>query len=107
MQKIAQNGTIQQKLIQYMQLALVLAQESHPDMVQGLSQDIMETIGAGIGTPAASSGVSSSTKLDASDNIAGVKQNEPTHVSNSREKAEGASQPEGNNAVNTGRDKRK
>lgn len=107
MQKIAQNGTIQQKLIQYMQLALVLAQESHPDMVQGLSQDIMATIGAGIGTPAASSGVSSSTKLDASDNIAGVKQNEPTHVSNSREKAEGASQPEGNNAVNTGRDKRK
>lgn len=107
MQKIAQNGTIQQKLIQYMQLALVLAQESHPDMVQGLSQDIMATIGAGSGTPAASSGVSSSTKLDASDNIAGVKQNEPTHVSNSREKAEGASQPEGNNAVNTGRDKRK
>lgn len=107
MQKIAQNGTIQQKLIQYMQLALVLAQESHPDMVQGLSQDIMATIGAGSGAPAASSGVSSSTKLDASDNIAGVKQNEPTHVSNSREKAEGASQPEGNNAVNTGRDKRK
>lgn len=107
MQKIAQNGTIQQKLIQYMQLALVLAQESHPDMVQGLSQDIMATIGAGSVTPAASSGVSSSTKLDASDNIAGVKQNEPTHVSNSREKAEGASQPEGNNAVNTGRDKRK
>lgn len=46
MQKISQNGTMFQKLQQYMQLALQLAMRAAPDMVQGLSQDIMQTMGA-------------------------------------------------------------
>lgn len=44
-QKIAQNGTMFQKLTQYMQLALQLAAVAAPDMVQGLSNDIMMTMG--------------------------------------------------------------
>lgn len=46
MQKISRNGTMFQKLQQYMQLALQLAMRAAPDMVQGLSQDIMQTMGA-------------------------------------------------------------
>ena len=45
MNKIAQNGTMYQKLCQYMQLALQLAATAAPDMVPGLSQDIMQTMG--------------------------------------------------------------
>lgn len=45
MQKIARQGTIFQKLTQYMQLALMLAAKCQPDMVDGISQDIMSTLG--------------------------------------------------------------
>lgn len=44
-QQVVKNGTMQQKLMQYMKLALTMAQESHPEMVEGLSQDIMATMG--------------------------------------------------------------
>lgn len=45
MQKISQNSTMFQKLVQYMQLALTLARTARPDMVEGLSKDIMQTVG--------------------------------------------------------------
>ena len=45
MQKVANNGTMFNKLIQYMQLALQLAAKAAPEMVQGLSNDIMQTMG--------------------------------------------------------------
>lgn len=48
-QRVAQNGTMYQKLVQYMQLALMFAQSARPDMVQGLSADIQQTLGAGAG----------------------------------------------------------
>lgn len=53
MQKISQNGTMFQKLLQYMQLSLQLAMTAAPQMVQGLSQDIVQTMGAQAGTVAA------------------------------------------------------
>lgn len=90
MQKIARNGTMFEKLTQYMQLALVFAQAVRPDMVQGISHDIMQTMGGltGSGVP---SGVSAN--MIQSDNIAGLGRNESTRTQNARAQAAGASQP--------------
>ena len=89
MQKVAQNGTMFQKLIQYMQLALTLAVKAAPDMVQGLSQDIMQTMGGG----AAMGGASS--QIMQSDNIKGLGGNEPANVEKARSRSSEASQPDG------------
>lgn len=89
MQKIAQNGTMFQKLIQYMQLSLALAAKAAPEMVQGLSQDIMQTMGVS-GTMGGGS-----SQLFQSDNIAGIGKNEPAIVENARARAGEASQPDG------------
>ena len=95
MQKVAQQGTMFQKLVQYMELALTFAQMVRPDMVPGISQDIMQTMGAAAGVPAGGGGVN----MAESDHIAGVGKKEPAGVANSREKAKGASQPGGEKAV--------
>ena len=89
MQKVAQNGTMFQKLIQYMQLALTLAAKAAPDMVQGLSQDIMQTMGGG----AAMGGASA--QIMQSDNIKGLGGNEPANVEKARSRSSDASQPDG------------
>lgn len=94
MQKIAQNGTMFQKLIQYMQLALAFAQESHPEMVQGLSQDIMATMG---GSSAMGGGASS--QIYEGDHIAGAGKKETAGVENARAKAGEASQPDGGKVI--------
>lgn len=47
MQRVAQQATMRDKLGQYMQLALTLAAKAAPEMVQGLSQDILHTMGGG------------------------------------------------------------
>lgn len=51
MQRVAQQGTLRDKLGQYMQLALTLAAKAAPEMVQGLSQDILQTMGGGAVIP--------------------------------------------------------
>ena len=89
MQKVAQNGTMYQKLVQYMQLALILAQAARPDMVQGLSQDIMQTIGGG---GAVMGGASA--QMYESDNIAGIGKKEPAIVENARARSSDSSQPD-------------
>ena len=89
MQKVAQNGTMFQKLIQYMQLALTLAAKAAPDMVQGLSQDIMQTMGGG----AAMGGANA--QIMQSDNIKGLGGNEPANVEKARSRSNDASQPDG------------
>ena len=101
MQKVAQNGTMFQKLVQYMELALTFAQMVRPDMVPGISQDIMQTMGAAAGVPAGGGGVN----MAESDHIAGIGKKEPAGVANSREKAKGASQPGGGKAVKEDKDK--
>ena len=45
MQKIALNGTVYQKLNHYMQLSLALAQSAKPELVGGLSRDILRSFG--------------------------------------------------------------
>ena len=79
MQKIAQNGTMFQKLVQYMQMALLLAQESHPEMVQGISNDIVQTMG---GQP-----------IQQASAMPNQAQKEDTRVSNARKQSAQASQP--------------
>ena len=89
MQKVAQNGTMFQKLIQYMQLALTLAAKAAPDMVQGLSQDIMQTMGGGAPMGGGNA------KIIQSDSIKGLGENEPANVEKARSRAGEASQPDG------------
>ena len=90
MQKVAQMGTMFQKLIQYMQLAMSFAQAVDPKAAERIAQDIMQTMGGG--------GVAmggASAQMFQSDNIKGMGKKEPTHVQNARSKANNASQPDG------------
>lgn len=95
MQKVAQNGTMFQKLIQYMQLALVLTQQVRPDMVQGISQDIMQIMGGGAATAAGGA----AGQMFQSDHIAGIGKKEPAQVENARAKSGQAAQPDGDAAT--------
>ena len=90
MQKVAQNGTIFQKLLQYMQLALTLAQAVDPATADMIAQDVVQTMGGG----AAPMGGGNSKMLQ-SDNIAGLDKLEPSHVANARSRSNEASQPDG------------
>ena len=90
MQKVAQNGTMFQKLVQYMQLALAFAKAADPNAANMISQDIVATLG---GKAAPMGG--GNTKMLQSDNIAGLGKTEPTHVANARSRSNEASQPDG------------
>ena len=94
MQKIARNGTMFQKLVQYMQLALMFAQAVRPDMVQGISQDIMQTMGG-----MSAMGGGGNTAMMQSDHIAGIGGKENTRVQNARERSSQASQPNAGSVV--------
>lgn len=87
MQKISQNGTMFDKLVQYMQLAFTLAQVAAPQYLQQIAMDLQQTAGQapqmGMADPS----------LPQSDNIAGIGKEEPTIVSKARARAQGASQP--------------
>ena len=91
MQKVAKNGTLFQKLIQYMQMALTFAQIAQPQMAESIAQDIMATMNGGGAIPAASG----NPQLLQSDHIAGLGRNEPAHVQNARNRSGNASQPSG------------
>ena len=89
MQKVAQMGTIYQKLIQYMQLALTLANVADPAAANMIAQDIMQTMG---GAAPVGGG---NAQMFQSDHIAGLGKKEPTHVANARNRSHEASQPDG------------
>lgn len=95
MQKVAQNGTMFQKLIQYMQLALTLAQTAAPEMAEQIAQDVMMTMG-GAGGAVMGGG---SPQMFESDNIAGIGKKEPSIVANARSRAANSSQPSGGGAT--------
>jgi hypothetical protein len=88
MQKIAQNGTMFQKLQQYMQMALMLAQVAAPQYVPQIAADMQATTGQ---APQMGGGVN--PQMMESDNIAGIKPEEHGVVEKARERAGAASQP--------------
>lgn len=90
MQKVARNGTIFDKLMQYMQLSLTLAKMAAPQYVEQIAMD-MADMGAQMG--AQMGGVS--PRIFEGDNIAGIEKKEPTIVANARNRAANASQPDG------------
>ena len=101
MQKIAQNGTMFQKLLQYMQLALAMAKVADPASVEMIAQDIMQTIGGG----AAPMG-GGKAQMFQSDHIAGIGKKEPGIVANARSRSNEASQPDGGKVMAKKEDKK-
>ena len=91
MQKVAKNGTLFQKLVQYMQLALTFAQAVQPQMAEAIAQDIMATMSGGGAVPMAGG----NAHMMNVDHIAGLGKTEPTHVKNARNRSGDASQPHG------------
>jgi hypothetical protein len=90
MQKVARNGTIFDKLMQYMQLSLALAKTAAPQYVEQIAMDMADM---GVQMGAQMGGVS--PRIFEGDNIAGVGKKEPTIVANARNRAANASQPDG------------
>ena len=90
MQKVARNGTMYQKLQQYMQLALTLAQAVDPALAQTIAQDIMQTMGGG-----AAPGAGGGAQMFQVDNIKGMGKAEPTMVQNARSRSNASTQPDG------------
>ena len=86
MQTIARNGTMQSKLLQYMQLAMMLAQVCKPDIIPQIQMD-MQSVGMQL--PTGGAGVS----MPESDAIAGLDMGEPANVTKARDRANSASQP--------------
>ena len=100
MQKIAAMGTMQQKLVQYMQLAMQLAAATNPALAQQIAQDLMVTNG-GAGVPMGMGGVA--PQLTQTDNIGGIPKQEHPVVSKARQQSNDAAQPNADGAVNTKR----
>jgi hypothetical protein len=94
MQKVSQLGTMFDKLMQYMQLSLMLSQVAAPEYTEQIAMD-MQTMGMA----APQMGGGGAPNLMQSDNIAGIPQKEHGIVRNAREKAQNASQPNSSGAV--------
>ena len=96
MQKISQMGTIYQKLVQYMQYALGLAQKFDPVMAEQIARDIIQ-FGGGTVAPAAMGGVS--PQIAQTDNIGGIPKEEHAVVRNARQQSNEASQPNSDGVI--------
>lgn len=89
MQKVSQNGTMFQKLLQYMQLALTFAKTTDPMAAEAIAQDILMTTG-GAGVPAAGG-----AGLAQSRAMAGDRGGAQAKMNNARATSAEASQPSG------------
>lgn len=90
MQKIAQMGTMHQKLTQYMQLALSLAQAVDPVLADKIAVDVIQANGGSVPAP----GLGMATPHIASaDNIGGIPKEEHAVVRNARQQSNDAAQP--------------
>ena len=99
MQKIAQMGTMHQKLLQYMQLAMNLAQTVNPMLANQIAQDVIATNG-GAAIPM---GGGMNPQIAQADNIGGIPKEEHAVVRNARQQSNEASQPDSDGVVNTKR----
>ncbi len=88
MQKVAQNGTMYQKLMQYMQLALAFAQRYDPAAAEVIANDVLATTGS-----AAVPAQGAIAKLIESDNIAGRGEKQTSTERKARSRTSQASQP--------------
>ena len=93
MQKVAQNGTMYQKLMEYMQIALTMAKVADPNAAQMIAQDIMQTMGG-----AAPMG-GGNAQMFQSDHIAGLGKKEPGIVANARSRSNETTQPDGGKVI--------
>ena len=100
MQKIAQMGTMYQKLTQYMQLALTLAQAVDPALANSIAQDVIQSNG-GAAVPMGMGG--GAPQLASVDNIGGIPKKEHAVVSKARQQSNDSAQPNSDGAVNTKR----
>ena len=98
MQKIAQMGTMHQKLIQYMQLALQLAAATNPMLAEQIAQDVIATNG-GAGIPMGGMG-GSSPQIASVDNIGGIPKKEHSVVTNARQQSNDAALPSSDGVIN-------
>lgn len=94
MQRVAKNGTMAQKLMQYMQLCLAMATLTRPDLVPQIQQDMAAAMGASAGA-----GMAGGPQAFTADHIQGLQQPEHGVVSNAREKSQEASQPDGGRVI--------
>ena len=101
MQKISQMGTMHQKLLQYMQIALTLAQATNPMMAETIAQDIIVTNGGTAAMPSGMGGAMPS--ISEVSNISGGQKKEHSVVANARQKSNDAAQPSSDGQVNTRR----
>jgi hypothetical protein len=90
MQKISQMGTMQQKLLQYMQLALQLASATNPMLAEQIAQDVIATNG---GAAAPMGGMGVSPHIASVDNIGGIPKKEHSIVTKARQQSNDAAQP--------------
>ena len=100
MQKISQMGTMYQKLVQYMQLALGMAQKYDPVMADQIARDVIQ-FGGGTVPPAGMGGAA--PQIAQTDNIGGIPKKEHAIVRNARQQSNEASQPDSDGIVNTKR----
>ena len=101
MQKIAQMGTMHQKLIQYMQIALNLAQATNPMLAETIAQDILRTNGGAAAPMGGASGVN--PNISEVSNISGNQKKEHSVVANARQQSNDAAQPSADGPVKTRR----
>ena len=99
MQKISQMGTMYQKLLQYMQLALQLAQTVNPMLAKQIAQDVIASNG-GAAVPMGS-GIAPNIQM--SDNISGEQKKEHSVVAKARQQSNEAAQPDSDGVINTRR----
>ena len=97
MQKISQMGTMHQKLMQYMQIALSLAEAADPALAQQIAQDVIQSNGGK--TPMGIGG--GRLQIQQSDNISGTPKKEHSVVANARQQSNDAAQPDSDGVVNT------
>lgn len=98
--RVSQMGTMWKKLQQYMQMAMMYASKVDPAMAQQIAMDMQST-----GAVVPMAGSSANISLPESDNVAGIKQKEHGIVSNARERAAVASQPDGGRIVRSEEDR--
>jgi hypothetical protein len=93
--RISQQGTLHQKLMEYMKLALMLTQKFAPEMAEQIGKDVMATMGG-----ARTAGLAP-VSIHRGDNIEGLSRKEPGIVENARKRSNEAAQPSENAAVMT------